>query len=70
MPTLGHRMIDDSINNLKSISDRPVWQVVPEAVKEAFKTEVPEESTDPDQVYDDFDVLVEQTNRIGQTLVN
>lgn len=54
MRALGHRMIDDSINYLKSVSDRPVWQVVPEAVKETFKTEVPEESASPDQVYEDF----------------
>ncbi len=54
MRTLGHRMIDDSINYLKSVSDRPVWQVVPEAVKETFKTEVPEEPASPDQVYEDF----------------
>ncbi|RLA13631.1 MAG: amino acid decarboxylase [Gammaproteobacteria bacterium] len=54
MRALAHRMVDDSIDYLASVAERPVWQPVPESVKASFKTPVPEASAEPTEVYEDF----------------
>ncbi|MFA9419371.1 MAG: hypothetical protein ACERLB_04415 [Gammaproteobacteria bacterium] len=47
MRVLAHRMVDDSIDYLASVAERPVWQPVPESVKATFKTPVPEAPAEP-----------------------
>ncbi len=54
MRTLAHQMIDDSIDYLADVAERPVWQPVPEAVAATFKTPVPDQPADPTEVYDEF----------------
>jgi len=54
MRALAHQMVDDSIDYLASVAERPVWQPVPESVKDSFKTPVPGEPVDPSEVYEDF----------------
>ncbi|MCZ6796583.1 MAG: amino acid decarboxylase, partial [Gammaproteobacteria bacterium] len=54
MRSLAHQMIDDSIDYLASVAERPVWQPVPEAVAATFKTPVPDQPADPAEVYDEF----------------
>lgn len=48
---LAHRMIDDSIGYLRDIRERPVWQEMPSAVKEAFDGALPRHPTALDDVY-------------------
>ncbi|MHB9081907.1 MAG: pyridoxal phosphate-dependent decarboxylase family protein [Pirellulaceae bacterium] len=52
--TLGHQMLDDMFDSMSAVRDRPVWQPMPEAVKQRLRTPVPFESTDANQVYEEF----------------
>jgi len=54
MRSLAHHMVDDAIDCLKSVSDQPVWQPVPEEIEKTFSTPVPHQPTDPSAVYQDF----------------
>jgi len=54
MRGLAHQMVDDAVEYLKTVRDRPVWQAVPEAVKETFKSGLPEQSVDATAVYEEF----------------
>ncbi len=54
MRSLAHQMIDDAVDYLKTVGDRPVWQQVPEAVKETFKAGLPTEAEGPAAVYEEF----------------
>jgi aromatic-L-amino-acid decarboxylase len=52
--SLGHKMIDDVIDYLENLRQRPVWQPVPENVKTNFKKSLPLEPSSPEEVYDEF----------------
>ena len=54
MRALAHRMMDDAIDYLENVSERPVWQPVPEEVKQRLKSEAPRLASQPDAVYDEF----------------
>lgn len=48
---LGHRIIDDSIDYLRDVRERPVWQEMPVEVKTMFERPLPRFSTPLDAVY-------------------
>lgn len=57
---LGHRMVDDMVEHLASVRDRPVWRELPSQVEERLRsTELPLEGVGAEQAYQDFlrDVL-------------
>ncbi|HXE58430.1 MAG TPA: pyridoxal-dependent decarboxylase [Gemmatimonadales bacterium] len=56
---LGHRMVDDMFDYLRTVRERPVWRPVPAEVKERLAEPVPLEPRDPAAVYREFvrDVL-------------
>jgi aromatic-L-amino-acid/L-tryptophan decarboxylase len=54
MRSLGHRMIDEMMEYLEGIRDRPTWQSVPDSVKEHLSVPVPTEGQGPEQTYGDF----------------
>jgi len=54
MRKLGHRMIDDMLNYLETVRDRPVWQHVPDQVKAHFTSAVPQQPQPPEEVYEEF----------------
>jgi len=54
MRGLAHQMIDDACDYLETVGERPVWQQVPETVKDTFKSGVPIDPQDPAAVYQDF----------------
>ena len=54
MRRLAHRMVDDAVEYLITVGDRPVWQAMPEAVKETFESGLPEQSGDATAVYEEF----------------
>jgi glutamate/tyrosine decarboxylase-like PLP-dependent enzyme len=54
MRTLGHRMIDDMMDNLENIRERPAWQHAPDPVKAHFNQPVPLEPQTPEEVYEEF----------------
>lgn len=56
---LGHRMLDDMLDYMKTVADRPAWQEVPEEVVENLREPLPLEPADETLVYEQFqrDVL-------------
>ena len=40
---LAHRLLDDAIDHLRTVRERPVWQPVPDAVRQAFAKPLPVE---------------------------
>jgi len=54
MRALAHRMMDDAIDYLENVADRPVWQPVPDEVKQRLQTSAPGKPSSPDSVYDEF----------------
>lgn len=51
---LGHRMVDDMVEYLAGVRERPVWRPVPAEVRAALDTPVPLEPADPAAVYQEF----------------
>jgi aromatic-L-amino-acid decarboxylase len=56
--TLAHRMVDDMLDHLSTLSESPAWQAMPEAVVAALREEVPEEGVGAERAYQDFLDLV------------
>jgi glutamate/tyrosine decarboxylase-like PLP-dependent enzyme len=55
---LGHRMLDDMLDYLRSVRERPVWQPLPEAVKQQLQEPPPLEPEGAERAYRDFTRLV------------
>ncbi len=55
----GHQMVDDMLDWLQTLRERPVWQPVPAEVKARFQQSLPLEAQNLREVYHDFltDVL-------------
>src|SRR5512135_2639756 len=51
---LGHRMVDDMLTYLQTVRERPVWQPIPEKVKERLKLPAPLEPQGAEAAYQDF----------------
>jgi aromatic-L-amino-acid/L-tryptophan decarboxylase len=49
-----HRMLDDMIDYIASVRDRPVWQPIPEAVRARFRERLPRQASDLGEVYRTF----------------
>ena len=54
MRVLGHRMLDDTLDYLKKMRDRPVWQPAPASVKAHFEGAPPLEPGSPESVYAEY----------------
>jgi glutamate/tyrosine decarboxylase-like PLP-dependent enzyme len=54
MRKLGHRMVDDMLDYMETVRERPVWQHVPDEVKAHFSGNVPHDSQPPEEVYEEF----------------
>lgn len=55
---LGHQMIDEMMDYLRDARLRPVWQPMPQQVREAFRAPLPHEPQDPSIGYEEFKRLV------------
>lgn len=51
---LAHRMIDDMLDYLSALRDKPVWQAVPESVKHNIERALPREPEGAAAVYQEF----------------
>lgn len=51
---LGHRMLDDALDYLHNVRQRPAWQHVPDEVKDQFRTPVPQQPQPLELVYQEF----------------
>jgi len=49
-----HRALEDAIEHLRTVRDRPAWQPVPESTKERLRAPMPEEGVSFDEVYREF----------------
>jgi aromatic-L-amino-acid decarboxylase len=50
----GHRMLDDMLDYLQGIRQRPVWQEAPDAVRASFHEPLPQAGSGLDAVHDRF----------------
>ena len=51
---LGHRMLDDMIDYVATIRERPVWQPIPDVVRAQFREELPRHANELGDVYRTF----------------
>ena len=51
---LGHQMMDDMMDYLQTVRDKPVWQPVPEDIKNHFKEPLPVSGSPESGVYEEF----------------
>lgn len=49
-----HRALDDALDYLQHVRERPVWQPVPDEVKERLRAPMPQEGSAFDDVYAEF----------------
>jgi len=54
MRDLGHLMVDDILDYLEGLGDRPVWQPAPASVKAHFEGPPPQEPASPESVYAEY----------------
>src|SRR5947209_20452306 len=66
--TLGHRMVDDMLEYLRTARERPVWRPVPADVRARLSGPAPREPTPAETVYEEFkrDVLRSEERRVGK----
>jgi aromatic-L-amino-acid/L-tryptophan decarboxylase len=50
----GHRMLDDMIDYIAFVRDRPVWRPIPDAVRARFCEQLPRQASDLGEVYRTF----------------
>lgn len=51
---LGHQMIDDMVDYLQTIGQRPVWTPIPDETKQSFSSDIPLLPGDINEVYQEF----------------
>jgi len=54
----GHRMLDDMIDHIATIRERPVWQPIPDAVRARFREALPRQASELADVYREFSDFV------------
>jgi len=54
MRELGHQMMDDMLDTMKNVRERPVWRHAPEGVKAQFNKPLPLDPEPIREVYEDF----------------
>ena len=54
MRALGHRMLDDTLDYVKTVRERPVWQHASDQVKAHFDAPLPLDPQAPEEVYEEF----------------
>src|ERR1039458_308110 len=50
----GHQMLDDILDYIENIRERPVWQPIPDGVRARFREAVPTGPSDLAAVHDEF----------------
>lgn len=51
---LAHRMVDEAVDHLEQVRERPVWGPMPDDVRAKFQSGLPEDPTSLDQVYAEY----------------
>jgi glutamate/tyrosine decarboxylase-like PLP-dependent enzyme len=55
---LAHRALDDALDMLATVQERPVWQSMPQAVRAEFKAPLPQKGAGAEAAYQDYQRLV------------
>ena len=50
----GHRMLDDMIDYIARVRERPVWRTIPQEVRDRFRADLPRAGSDLSEVYEEF----------------
>src|SRR5271154_3493754 len=50
----GHRMLDDMIDTIANVRERPVWRPIPDEVRARFRTTLPREPGDLGEIYREY----------------
>jgi glutamate/tyrosine decarboxylase-like PLP-dependent enzyme len=51
---LAHRMLSDTLEHLRGLTDLPAWQPMPPAVRDSFNEDLPAEGQGEEKAYQDF----------------
>lgn len=51
---LAHRMVDETIDHLRTLREKPVWQPIPGEVRASFQAALPREGKGEEAAYDEF----------------
>ncbi|HLI97761.1 MAG TPA: pyridoxal-dependent decarboxylase [Candidatus Baltobacteraceae bacterium] len=51
---IAHRALDDAVDYLENLRERPVWQAVPEQIKAQLREPMPQEGRALDEIYREF----------------
>lgn len=51
---LGHRMVDEMLDYLRTVRERPVWQPIPQETKEHLRQPAPLQAQGAEAAYEDF----------------
>jgi aromatic-L-amino-acid/L-tryptophan decarboxylase len=54
MRTLGHRILDEAMDYIETLRDRPIWQHAPQHVKNHFVTPPPINPASPEDIYQEY----------------
>ena len=54
MRALGHRMMDDMVDHMRTVRERYVWKHIPDDIKERFNSPLPTEPQAAAEVYEEF----------------
>ncbi|HZP76380.1 MAG TPA: pyridoxal-dependent decarboxylase [Pseudolabrys sp.] len=52
--TQAHKMLDDILDYVENVRERPVWQPIPQQVRDRFRSELPQKPTELAGVHDEF----------------
>ncbi len=55
---LAHRMVDEAVDHLKQVRERPVWSSMPDNVHATFQSGLPDHPSPLEQVYDEYQATV------------
>jgi glutamate/tyrosine decarboxylase-like PLP-dependent enzyme len=50
----GHRMLDDMLDYIEKIRERPVWQTIPDEVRSGFRQDLPQQPSELAQIHQRF----------------
>ena len=54
MRALAHRMVDDALDHVRTVRDRPAWRPMPAGVVDAFKSPAPRGPAGAEAAYEEF----------------
>ena len=55
---IGHQIIDDMIEHLKNIREKPVWQPIPSEIKDRMRIPIPKESQKINVIYNEIREMI------------